>query len=242
MFLLAALLAPAVGAQDTADDDNPLGLSLIRSVEEAGDPRVPLPVASSEGIRYYRSGMIQWGLATALGFAIPLLILASGLSGRMWRWCTGKVRWFGAAVLFTVLYFTLVWLLELPLDFYRGFVRQHAYGLSNQSFGQWMSDSVKNLLFLSNRERLTHLLLELAEQYGAPAADGIRLRIQLSHQDLANVIGSTRETVTVVLGELQQEGLITIGRRRIVITAIQKLADSVQRAAPQLPAIAQVGG
>ncbi|MBI2477499.1 MAG: Crp/Fnr family transcriptional regulator [Planctomycetia bacterium] len=94
---------------------------------------------------------------------------------------------------------------------------------------------LKNLLFLSNRERLTHLLLELAQQYGVRENVGLRLRIQLSHQDLANVIGSTRETVTVVLGEMQQEGLLSIGRRRILILDLGKLASSVQRPVPILP-------
>lgn len=97
---------------------------------------------------------------------------------------------------------------------------------------------LKNLLFLSNRERLTHLILELAEQYGHGTSEGVRLGIQLSHQDLANVIGSTRETVTVVLGEMQQEGLLSIGRRRIIITDIEKLATSVHRSSPKLSAVA----
>jgi CRP-like cAMP-binding protein len=94
---------------------------------------------------------------------------------------------------------------------------------------------LKNLLFLSNRDRLTHLLLELAEQYGTRENGGLRLRIQLSHQDLANVIGSTRETVTVVLGEMQQEGILSVGRRRIVILDLHKLASGVQRPIPVLP-------
>lgn len=94
---------------------------------------------------------------------------------------------------------------------------------------------LKNLLFLSNRQRLTHLLLELAEQYGVLASDGVRLRIQLSHQDLANVIGSTRETVTVVLGEMQSEGIVRVGRRRLVITNPEKLARTVDCAAPRIP-------
>jgi CRP/FNR family transcriptional regulator, cyclic AMP receptor protein len=94
---------------------------------------------------------------------------------------------------------------------------------------------LKNLLFLSNRDRLTHLLLELAEQYGIRDRDGLRLSIQLSHQDLANVIGSTRETVTVVLGELQLEGLVSVGRKRIVIRDPERLASGVHRQTPVLP-------
>jgi len=91
---------------------------------------------------------------------------------------------------------------------------------------------LKNLLFLSNRERLTHLILELMEQYGEPTKDGIRLRIRLSHQELANVIGSTRETVTVVLGELQSEGLVAVGRRKIVIQDPDGLAKAVGEQSP----------
>jgi len=94
---------------------------------------------------------------------------------------------------------------------------------------------LKNLLFLSNRERLSHLLLELVEQYGQPVSDGIDLGIKLSHQELANVIGSTRETVTVVLGELSGEGLIRVGRRKIVLLDVNRLAESVQREAPVKP-------
>ncbi len=86
---------------------------------------------------------------------------------------------------------------------------------------------LKYLLFRSNRERLVHLLLELAEQYGKPSAAGVELGIKLSHQDLANIIGSTRETVTVVLGELASEGLVELGRRRILLKEPQRLAESV---------------
>jgi CRP/FNR family cyclic AMP-dependent transcriptional regulator len=100
---------------------------------------------------------------------------------------------------------------------------------------------LKNLLFLSNRDRLTHLLLDLIEQYGVDDADGIRLSISLSHQELANIIGSTRETVTVVLGEMQQEKLIQVGRRRILVLEPARLAEAVRRAAPQLPTAAPLG-
>ncbi len=95
---------------------------------------------------------------------------------------------------------------------------------------------LKNLLFLSNRQRLVHLLLELAEQYGQQTGDGIALGIKLSHQDLANVIGSTRETVTVVLGELQSEDLVAVGRRKITLLKPDQLAAGVDRSAPTIPA------
>ena len=93
---------------------------------------------------------------------------------------------------------------------------------------------LKNLLFRSNRERVIHLLLELSEKYGEVRPNGIALKIRLSHQEMAGIIGSTRETVTVVLGQLQSEELIEIARRKIVITNLQRLAKEVNEVTPRL--------
>lgn len=86
---------------------------------------------------------------------------------------------------------------------------------------------LRNLLFQSNRKRLIHLLLELMERYGQQVEDGVRLNIKLTHLEMANVIGSTRETVTVVLGQLQAEKLIQIIRRQITLTDLKKLTTEV---------------
>ncbi|TWT51151.1 Global nitrogen regulator [Rubripirellula amarantea] len=92
---------------------------------------------------------------------------------------------------------------------------------------------LKYLLFSSNHDRLVHLLLDLAEQFGIATDEGICLRIKLSHQELANLIGSTRETITIVLGQLKSEGAVSGGRRRIVLTDPERLAHSVQRQLPE---------
>lgn len=88
---------------------------------------------------------------------------------------------------------------------------------------------LRNLLFLSVRERLIHLLLDLAEQLGRPVDEGIRLRVKLSHQDLANLIGATRETVTAILGRLKLEGSVCNTRCKITLTNPARLARSVHR-------------
>jgi CRP-like cAMP-binding protein len=94
---------------------------------------------------------------------------------------------------------------------------------------------LKSLLFRTNRERVVHLLLELAEKYGHYTRDGVAIGIRLSHQDLANIIGSTRETVTVILGDLQSEGSLMINRRQLVLTRVQRLAESIDIPAPVVP-------
>ncbi len=94
---------------------------------------------------------------------------------------------------------------------------------------------LRNLLFHSNRDRLIFLLIELLEQYGQKADGAVELKIKLSHQEMANIIGSTRETVTVVLGDLQKEGILEIARRRVKILQLDRLASQVHSNQIRLP-------
>jgi CRP/FNR family transcriptional regulator, cyclic AMP receptor protein len=82
---------------------------------------------------------------------------------------------------------------------------------------------LKHLLFRSNRDRLIHLLLELAESHGTRAGSTVEIRLKLSHQDLASIIGSSRETVTNTLGELQLQRLVKLGRQRVSLLDIDRL-------------------
>jgi CRP/FNR family transcriptional regulator, cyclic AMP receptor protein len=82
---------------------------------------------------------------------------------------------------------------------------------------------LRSLLFRNNRDRLAHLLVELAEQYGNPNSEGIELAVRLSHQDLASIIGATRETVTTLLGEMQTQKLLRIQRQKLILLDIQRL-------------------
>ena len=67
-------------------------------------------------------------------------------------------------------------------------------------------------------ERLQLLLLLMKREIGQPVADGTRLNLRLTHQNLANAIGTTRVTITRLLSKLKSEGAITIdGDRHIIL-------------------------
>ncbi|MBF2002031.1 MAG: Crp/Fnr family transcriptional regulator [Synechococcales cyanobacterium C42_A2020_086] len=66
-------------------------------------------------------------------------------------------------------------------------------------------------------DRLRHLLLLLKEEVGQPASTGTRLSIRLTHQQLANAIGTTRVTVTRLLSQLQEEGWLVVDHNRHII-------------------------
>lgn len=65
--------------------------------------------------------------------------------------------------------------------------------------------------------RLLLKLRQLAERWGRVTPDGIRLDLRLTHQELANMVGAVRESVTLALGRLAEAGEIEVRNRTLVI-------------------------
>src|SRR3989442_2607615 len=83
---------------------------------------------------------------TLWGLFVPAFIVFTGFSARIRDWAERIGRkWFFALALYLVSFMAVNYLLEFPLSFFQGFVRQHAYGLSNQSFGRWFGHSLQRL-------------------------------------------------------------------------------------------------
>lgn len=70
-------------------------------------------------------------------------------------------------------------------------------------------DALSNVAHTRHIERVRRKLLQLAQSYGRVVHDGIRLDFPVSHTLLAEMIGSSRETVTRSLDELQRSGFVT---------------------------------
>jgi CRP-like cAMP-binding protein len=87
-----------------------------------------------------------------------------------------------------------------------------------------IENRLRAILFRSNRERVVALLLELLESDGEAVGEHWDIKLHLSHQDLANLIGATRETVTLTLGRLQGDRLIRVKRRQIRVLDRKRLA------------------
>ncbi len=102
---------------------------------------------------------------------------------------------------------------------------------------QRIETRLRNILFLPSRQRLVRLLLELVEAHGEARGQQVTIRFPLSHQEFASLIGVTRETVTLTLGQLQAEGLIGIERRRVVVTNLDRLRQEAEQPAAEPPAM-----
>ena len=88
------------------------------------------------------------------------------------------------------------------------------------SFSERLRQSEEVIDSLLEREvsaRLATLLANLGNRFGETNGSATVLNVRLTHQDLANMIMSTREAVSKVMSEFQREGLIEVRDRRIAI-------------------------
>ena len=90
------------------------------------------------------------------------------------------------------------------------------------------SEAMLALLGLRRVEDRVRGFLELiANDYGKPCEQGLRLDIKLTHQELASALSTTRVTVTRVIGALREEGWLQIdAKKRLVIAHLPAAACS----------------
>jgi CRP/FNR family transcriptional regulator, cyclic AMP receptor protein len=74
--------------------------------------------------------------------------------------------------------------------------------------------------------RLARVLLQLSEKYGQEVPAGTLINVRLTHEDLANLIGTSRETVTTQLSKFTRMGLLKREARRFIV-ARSKLIDFI---------------
>ncbi|MGD2154855.1 MAG: Crp/Fnr family transcriptional regulator, partial [Gemmatimonadales bacterium] len=71
-----------------------------------------------------------------------------------------------------------------------------------------VDERIKMLAFLDVPSRLAGTIIWLADRYGSESERGIEVPYWFTHQEIADLIGSTRETVTTVLAEFKRLGLV----------------------------------
>ena len=112
----------------------------------SAEVRVPEPTPLA--LRYHRGNNAIWAADTLLGIIVPVALLVTGVSARL-RSLAGRIgrrRWLPTVSVYGALFTVLMSVLYFPFSLYVGFTRQHAYGLSNQAFAQWLGDWGKGVL------------------------------------------------------------------------------------------------
>lgn len=83
---------------------------------------------------------------------------------------------------------------------------------------------VESLLSRTVESRVAEFLVDAAERYGVPDSRGVLISVKYTHQEIADYVGSTRETVTLTLGDFKRRSLLVFDHRRIVLNDVEGLA------------------
>ena len=65
--------------------------------------------------------------------------------------------------------------------------------------------------------KLTQFLLQWADQHGQETADGLRITLHMTHEEIARNIGASRESVSRILSDWKQRGVVLVGAGSITI-------------------------
>jgi len=88
---------------------------------------------------------------------------------------------------------------------------------------------IEDLTFTGSKERVVKTLVKLSEQFGKKQEDNIHIPIHLTHQEIAEMAGLSRETTTRLLNEMEKDGLLNMEKHHITILndlKFRKLLDT----------------
>jgi CRP/FNR family transcriptional regulator, cyclic AMP receptor protein len=126
-------------------------------------------------------------------------------------------------------------LLRIPSEQFReGMAREpllHEYTF--QLIGQRLEHAEQRLAdFALNAipARLDRLLADFSDRYGVRESAGVLIDIPLPHREIASIVGSTRESVTVRLNAMRREGTIDFVNRRILVKRPEGLLHPITEA------------
>lgn len=124
-------------------------------------------------------------------------------------------------------------ILTVPQGQFCAYLERHpkAAILSMQVLGarlRVLGNMMANLVSDDVETRIAKLILRLGARYGVRAGGEIRLTVPLTHQEIADMVGTTRQTATSVIGALRRQGVLSIDNHRIRIDSEELLAERSQ--------------
>jgi CRP-like cAMP-binding protein len=85
------------------------------------------------------------------------------------------------------------------------------------------NEAMADLVFSDVPGRVAKALLDLAKKFGVPAEDGLRVTHDLTQEELAQLVGASRETVNKALADFASRGFLRLEGRGVVILDLERL-------------------
>lgn len=196
---------------------------IIKDVEYKSGQSIYLPGDPSDALYLLKEGKVKLSYLDESGKRLTLFILQSGqLFGEM-ALSEGRTRNLMAETLtdVTLCMFHRVDFIEF-LNAYPELALKVIKLMGQRRYE--IEQKIEDLIFRSIPARLARLLLKLAREFGEPFNGWKRLTLRLTHYELANLIGATRESTTAEVNRFEEMGLISRGlKKHIVILDEEKL-------------------
>ena len=106
-----------------------------------------------------------------------------------------------------------------------GFVQYLAVRIADQQ------QVIANLVTVDSEQRLGKTLLQLASTMGKKDPRSIRIELKISHQELSEMVGTTRPRISLFMHRFHSLGLIETNSDRFLIIKEQKLSDYLAQVA-----------
>jgi CRP/FNR family transcriptional regulator len=87
--------------------------------------------------------------------------------------------------------------------------------------------TLKEMAFSDTYNRISRTLLDLCERHGKKMELGIEIDTAITRQDIANMVGTSRETVSRVISELKKEKILDTSSKKIIVMDKNKLTECI---------------
>ncbi len=87
-----------------------------------------------------------------------------------------------------------------------------------------MEQRLESLVFKDSRTRIVEFLRNLADKKGQRVGYEVVVRKFMTHQEIANLTATSRQTVTTVLNDLRNKNILTFNRKRLLVRDMEQLA------------------
>lgn len=185
-----------------------------------------LPEEESDRVYFLFEGSVKIGTYSDAGKEITKVILHKGeVLGLLSMVGEDRRRDFAQAMEKTTV-------CAVPVDVMKSMMRDH--GKLNQFIMKMlgsrmllMEQRLESLVFKDSRSRIIEFLQSLAAKRGQRVGYEMLVRKFLTHQEIANLTATSRQTVTTVLNELRNKNIITFNRKRLLIRDMDQLASEL---------------
>lgn len=221
----------SIRQSDLFESFNPVELGrLLGILEELELPKhhmVFSPGAPSEAIYFIEKGRVRLTRLSPEGKTVILALLGPGdLIGEA-SWEAGEHDSYAETLEESRIY-------QISREAFQNFIRENPeFGLRLiQIIGGRLKQAqarIEDLVFRQVPSRVARLLVTLAEQHGKVTPNGIRVEFPLTHQEIADLVGSSRVTVTQILNRFRSSQWIDIESKRVTIHNLDALEEMVRQ-------------